>query len=147
MPDSFISGIGTTKVEGKFQRRGQLQRPGADGSAIYHCRKNRQERSASDRHEGGNKHPAVTGEAYRTRKETTNDSARDTYGQIHPHPVAFSFEAFAGKPSGRESHENPNYNLHVFSSAENLRREKRERLGACPLQKSQRASANDGLVR
>jgi hypothetical protein len=127
---------------GKLKRR-----PGANGSAIHHCHKNRQERGTSDGHERGNKHSTVAGKTDCARKETTHDCAGYAHGQIHPHTVAVPFEAFARKPSGREPNENPDCNLHVFSSAENLRRENRERLGACPLQKSQRASASDGLVR
>jgi hypothetical protein len=67
--------------------------------------------------------------------------------QPHPHAIAIPLKAFTGKPSSGESNENPNRNLHVISSAESLRRESQERLGACPLQRTQRASASGGFVR
>jgi hypothetical protein len=147
MLDSFISVIKATRVKGKFWQRRQLERPGANRSAACHRNKDCQKGGTPDGHKGGNKHPAITGEPDRSSKETTNDCARDSHGQIHPHTESFSFQAFAGKPSGGESNENPDCNLHVFSSAENHRRENQERLGACPLRKNQRVSAKDGLIR
>lgn len=72
-------------------------------------------------------------------KKAADDSTGNTHGEVHPHTVSIPFKAFARKPTGRESYENPDRNLHVFSSAENPRRENRERLGACPLQEIRRS--------
>src|SRR5258708_12890372 len=147
MLDSLISCIGPIRVEINIRQRDQLKRPGANGSAVYHCHENRQERGTSDGHEGGDKHSAIAGKADGTSKNAANHSARDTHRQIHPHTIALPLKAFAGKPSSGEPNENPDRNLHVFSSADNLRKENRARLAPPPLPTTHRHSPPLHLLR
>src|SRR5260221_6562709 len=88
IPESFIVRVDVVKCEVKIHPCGQLKCPRAHGPAVDHCRQNRQQRRASNGHKGGNKHPAVSGEADRAREKTSHDHAGDSHRQAHPQSAA-----------------------------------------------------------